>query len=378
MVVRVHFEPSGTLDGLAAALQTLASEPESGALMVLACDANGWSAEALDPVLKTCTVPVFGGIFPQVAYHNQNYERGSLLIAFDAAPEVACVPGLSEEEADFDERVESATEHWGHAEGETTLLVFVDGLSSRISALVEGLFVNFGLENNFIGGGAGSLSFQKKPCIFTNDGLFADVALLVRLPLRSSIGVTHGWQPVSDPLKVTGARGNVITTLDWEPAFTVYQRLVKAHSGVEVRAEDFFAVAKSYPFGMTKLGAEVVVRDPLMVENESDLVCVGEVPEGSFVRLLNGTPETLIEAAEKARQIALPESVGSSFGCCLFIDCISRVLFLGERIADELYAVGSEYPVCGAFTLGEIANSGDAFLEFYNKTSVFGVLYDQD
>ncbi len=374
--MRAHFDPSGTTDGLLAALHALSDEDAIGGLMVLACDANGWQPEQLDPILRACEMPVFGGIFPQVTYQNQHYERGTLLTAFGAAPEVACVHGLSDAEADFDARVEAAIEHWAEPPEVTTMLVYVDGLSSRISALVDGLFTNFGLENNFIGGGAGSLSFQQKPCILTNAGLLADVAILARLPIRSHLGVTHGWQPISAPMKVTGARGNVIMTLDWEPAFDVYKRMVDAHSGQAMRAEAFFALAKSYPFGMTKLDTEMVVRDPLMVIDGSHLVCVGEVPEGAFLRLLNGTPETLIAAATTARELALPEGVGEEAASYLFIDCISRVLFLGERIVDELNAVGQEQPVNGAFTLGEIANTGDAFLEFYNKTSVFSVLFD--
>jgi hypothetical protein len=374
--MRAHFDPSGTADGLLAALQALSAEGAIGGLMVLACDANGWQPHQLDPILHACQMPVFGGIFPQVTHQSQNHERGTLLIAFDAVPEVACVPGLSDAEADFDARVEAATEHWPEPPEVTTMLVYVDGLSSRISALVDGLFANFGLENNFIGGGAGSLSFQQAPCILTNEGLLADVAILARLPIHSRLGVTHGWQPISAPMKVTGAQGNVVMTLDWEPAFEVYKRMVEAHSGQMMQAEAFFALAKSYPFGMTKLDTEMVVRDPLMVADGSHLVCVGEVPEGAFLRLLNGTPDTLIAAATKARELALPEGVGEAAASPLFIDCISRVLFLGERIVDELNAVGQDQPVNGAFTLGEIANTGDAFLEFYNKTSVFSLLFD--
>ena len=58
-----------------------------------------------------------------------------------------------------------------------------------------------------------------------------------------------------------------------------------------------------------------------------------------------------------------------------FIDCISRVLFLEGDFEQELQAVSrSGIPLIGALTLGEIANSRNDYLEFYNKTSVVGVL----
>ncbi len=43
----------------------------------------------------------------------------------------------------------------------------------------------------------------------------------------------------------------------------------------------------------------------------------------------------------------------------------------------ELKVVAMGLPMAGALTLEEIANTGDAYLKFYNKTSVVGILDDQ-
>jgi hypothetical protein len=52
-------------------------------------------------------------------------------------------------------------------------------------------------------------------------------------------------------------------------------------------------------------------------------------------------------------------------------------LFLEKNFAYELEAVhDGQMPLIGALTLGEIANNGKDYLEFYNKTSVVGVLED--
>jgi len=58
----------------------------------------------------------------------------------------------------------------------------------------------------------------------------------------------------------------------------------------------------------------------------------------------------------------------------LFIDCISRVLFLDDSFPLELQAVHErQLPLIGALTIGEIANSGKDYLDFYNKTAVVGM-----
>ncbi|MFC2092297.1 FIST N-terminal domain-containing protein [Bacteroidota bacterium] len=71
-------------------------------------------------------------------------------------------------------------------------LFFVDGFSKRISSLIDSLFNIFGLEFNYIGGGASSLDMQQNPCFFTNNGLLMDSAVLALLDIESGIGVCHG------------------------------------------------------------------------------------------------------------------------------------------------------------------------------------------
>jgi hypothetical protein len=134
-------------------------------------------------------------------------------------------------------------------------------------------------------------------------------------------------------------------------------------------------VAKGFPFGIRKLDSEVVVRDPLFLTPAGELVCVGEVPEGAFVHVLRGDAARLIDAARSARDLAqqsFPAAHAPRFR--FVIDCISRSLFLGDRFGEELAAIDDGLPMVGALTLGEIANSGRDFLEFYNKTAVVGLI----
>jgi hypothetical protein len=364
----------GTPESFHRMLKIMAENEQVQAIMILACDANGFTPEIIDPWLRDCRVPVFGGVFPQIITGGANLEKGTILAGLSDPVTCAGFGGLSDDRMDFDGEVEKRLD--GVDLADKTVFVFVDGLSSRISAFIEGLFNNMGLVPNYIGGGAGSLSFVQKPCIFTNDGLIMDGAVLGVASTPSGIGVAHGWHPISQAVKVTEARKNRVISLNWEPAFEVYSQAVSRHAGISFEEHPFFDIAKAYPLGIVKLDSEMVVRDPIMTEN-GELVCVGEVPENSFVYILNGDISSLIQGAIESRRAASANFRGDHHQAVLFfMDCISRVLFMEDRFQEELQAVHQDLPTFGALTIGEIANTGDAYLEFYNKTAVTGLLGD--
>jgi hypothetical protein len=369
----IHVDKTGTVTGFQDILQTALADDAVKGLLILACDANGFTPEAIDETLQAIPLPVMGGVFPELISGQDKLTKGSIIAGLTTAPHVQTIPGLSDESVDFDALIDEKFPKIGSAK---TMFVFVDGLATRIASLIDSLFNIFGLELNYVGGGAGSLSFVQKPCIFTNDGLVQDSAQLALAELDSGIGVSHGWQTISGPFTVTEVARNVIKSLDWQPAFDVYRQVVEEASGQTFTGDNFFDIAKGYPFGINKIGAEKIVRDPITATEEGALVCVGEVPEGSVVDSLAGDKDSLINAAKNAMQQGKASYESESGGqSALFIDCISRVLFLEDDFEMELAAVHDDnLPLIGALTLGEIANSGDDYLEFYNKTAVIAVL----
>ncbi len=376
--MKIEYFPTTEANTLKTAVADRNNEERFSAHLVLACDANAWEEADISTWLKEQQTPVFGGIFPQIIFDKTNHEEGFILVSIRKPVEYQLVKQLSEDDAIYEDSLVAVADKWDDENANQTLLVLADGMSSRIAALIESLFFSFGLERNFIGGGAGSLSFQQKPCILGPDGLLQDVAILLCLPLHSGIGVAHGYEPISEPLKVTKSDKNIIQQIEYKDALDVYKSVVEVKCGRALTKDNFFDIAKSFPFGIVKLDAEMVVRDPLMpTEDETGLICVGEVPEECFVRILEGTPNNLIAAAKQVGQLANDDwnkHYSTPAKASLFIDCISRVLFLEEKINDEIAQVASDLPLFGALTLGEIANNGKEYLEFYNKTSVLCIL----
>ncbi len=373
MIIDIDY--AGTVENFNKLLDSFVSNNEVKSILILACDDNGFTNDSIDNSLKKTSKKVFGGIFPEIIYNKEKLSKGTIFAGLSKEAESIVITNLSDLETDFENELENDSDKISDSK---TLFVFVDGFAKRIGSLIEGLFNTFGLDYNYIGGGGGSLSFVQKPCLFSNDGLLVDSAVIVGININSGIGVNHGWKTISKPYKVTESDKNTIKTLDWQPAFQVYKKDVEEHSGKEFTDTNFFDIAKGYPFGLSKIGTEKIVRDPISLGENDSLICVGEVPEGGYINILYGEEESLVNAAHNAllsSKDAFEPSAGSK--TTLFIDCISRVLFLEDNFSKELEVVHEEnVPMIGALTIGEIANSGSDYLEFYNKTSVIAQLED--
>jgi hypothetical protein len=269
-------------------------------------------------------------------------------------------------------------------------MVLLDGLANNLNLLMERLFYNLGPQVRYFGGGAGSLSLQQQPCLFTNEGVFQDAALLCFLEHRLSLGAAHGWQPLQGPLVATRTTGNLVHELNWQPAYEVYLQAIRPflqELNLEYDAEHFFEVAKNFPLGIEQGGEELLVRDPIMVAEEGGLLCVGEVPENSMVYIMQGNRDQLKEATATAAATAtatLPEE-SAPVACCV-AHCVSRQLYWEDAFHSELEALNqaliahpqfqmSGLQPCGFLCLGEIFARGLTQPDFLNKSTVTAVVY---
>lgn len=374
--MKIRVDESGTVEGLNRLLDRAGAEDGARGVLILACQANGFTPEKVDGLLKATPLPLFGGIFPGLIRDCRKLDRGTIVVGLDQPPEVYCLPGLSDPGLDFDRGLEDLIPDPGPAQ---TVMVLVDGYSQRITSLIDSLYAFLGVGFNYLGGGAGeinpaALDMDTTPCLFTNEGLVKDAALLALTGLEAGIGVAHGWHKVTGPFKVTGSKGNRIAGLDLRPAFRVYREVIEEYSGEVIGETNFFEIAKRFPFGINRVASEVIVRDPFTVEGD-ELVVATEVPQESFVDILTGDPESLIAAARKSATRGQARYRGEAPELAFMVDCISRALFLGDDFEQEIAAAAIPgLDLIGVLSLGEIANSGDEFMELYNKTCVVGVV----
>lgn len=374
--MNIKIDKQGSIDNFKQMVSELANDSNVKGMLILCCDNNGFTPELLDPVLKDISVPVFGGIFPGLIHNNEVIEQGTVIGGFFTEPNVQLISSLSDESTDFDDVIDEKFPQSDVAE--QTMFVIVDSMANKINTLLESLFNIFGLEIRYLGGGAGSLSMQKKPCIITNAGLSQDSAVLAMLKSHSGVGVSHGMEPVCGPYKITEAKNKTVYSLNWEPAYSLYQKEIKDHSEIDPTDMDFFGINRHFALGINRLGSEKIIREPIVLGEDNSLYFLPEMREGEFMSILSATGESTIEAAKKAYQQAQDDYKGSrEKQTTVCFDCISRYNILSERYGEAIDQIHDQAKeLIGTLSMGEIANNGKDYIDYYNRTCVVGVLED--
>jgi hypothetical protein len=364
----MNYSYADTPEAVRAVGRETASRDHVEGLLICAAPEDD-TATWIDPFLKDLDTTVFGGIFPEIIFDGEKKQSGAVICGLTTEPNVTTIPDLSASDQDYATHLDPDLPIRGYE----TAFVFVDTYATNTQQFIESLFRTYSVELNFIGGGAGTLEMEQRPCLFTNQGIIEDSAVMAAVEAPMTLGVKHGWQEIAGPFRVTAAEGSTLQRLDGRPAFSVYKSVVDGRASGELTPDDFFDTAKAYPFGIARMDGEQIVRDPFEVTEADGLNCFGSVPEGEFVHVLEGEPESLIDAASRAK--AQTQTSDASTEALFFFDCISRVLYLEDEFTRELSAVKmDDTPMVGALTIGEIANDGYGHLDYYNKTAVVGAV----
>jgi hypothetical protein len=260
------------------------------------------------------------------------------------------------------------------ADRSRAMLLFASTQHHDAAEVVHGALSVAGAGIAWCGGGTGALDAGTSGAQFAKGQAFRERVAAVTLDChaRVGVGIKHGWQPTGPPAMVTRAKSTLVEQLEHRPAFDIY-RAAAAEVGQHLEPDDFVRFAMSHPLGIPQADGEYLVRDPLALEEAGALRFLAGVPDGAIVRVMEGTPAMLVEAARAAATMARKD-VAAPIGGALVFDCISRYLMLGDSLQDELSAchaaLGDDVPVLGCLTFGEVGAFGSRLPQFHNKTMV--------
>ncbi len=367
--------PADQIDQLLEIISNL-DIPSEASLLLLIGEESKIDYEDLFASLNKLDISFFGGIFPGIINEKKDYKSGIILKILPHVAKPILIKGWEKE--DFE--IATYLDEIPNDKAAVSFFTIVDGLTSEVTTYLQKLYHFYGNAIPFMGAGAGFISLVQQPCVFTNEGIFQDAAVLFPMKLNMNLGVKHGWEKLAGPIVATRTENNIIHELNWKNAFEVYREVVEKHAQREFTPTNFFDIAKGYPIGKIREIGEDVCRVPLSLTKEGALVCLGRVPENTVLYIMKGNCSNLVASAEVAVNNSL-ESLEETIEHTLVIDCISRALFLAEDLSDELAIISDSMPETrqdaapqGVLSMGEISSGKNGFLEFYNKTLVIGAL----
>jgi hypothetical protein len=192
--------------------------------------------------------------------------------------------------------------------------------------------------------------------------------LLVSGPLKVSVGVAHGWNPVGKAAVVTRSDNASVYEIDGEPILDFYHRYLGI--GSEPAVANPLAI-------LDRDTGQYYLRAP-MEYNESDgsATFFGSIPQGATVQLAMATTEEILRGTEASLADAIAGFPGETAPeGALIASCAVRNFLLGSRTSGEIDRIrtglGSNVPVSGFYAFGEIAPLGsDRTPSFHNETCV--------
>lgn len=260
------------------------------------------------------------------------------------------------------------------------VMFLTDVLNGNGADVVRGMKDVLGKDYFIVGGAAGDDFMFKKTYQYLNEKVYESSVVGVGISgdVSLGVGVRHGWNPIGIPLKVTKSEGAILQELDGKPAISIYEDYFGKKSD-EIKKEPLARMAITYPLGMLMEGNdELLIRDPITVDDKGAITCAAEIPVGSEIRLMIGSKEDAINAAKDAALQAKEQLKGKEVKAVIIFNCIARKKLFGREAYDEIKAIksilGDNVPILGFYTYGEIAplagNVSKCNSSFHNETSV--------
>lgn len=262
-----------------------------------------------------------------------------------------------------------------------SVLVISDGHNVNGSDLVRGLQECLPQGTIITGGLAADGGRFEKTIVGLNEipieGRVAIIALYGSA-LTVTYGSLGGWDPFGPERLITRSEGNVLYELDGKPALDIYKTYLGEY------ASELPGSALLFPLSIrTHTHEGSLVRTILSIdEKEKSLTFAGNMPGGSYARLMKANLDRLIDGASRAAQDSLHNGILQQPDFALLISCIGRKLVLDQRVEEEVEVVravyGDQTAIAGFYSYGEISPSFSFMkCELHNQTMTITTLSER-
>ena len=178
-----------------------------------------------------------------------------------------------------------------------------------------------------------------------------------------------GWEAIGKTNVITKADGNVVYSINDEPALDVFLRYFGYLESNEVNTEKLDNASAQYPMQVFRKDGTSVLRSPMKSNLEDkSILMAGNVSEGAEFRFSVAPGFQVIDQTIDEFG-ALKKDFPEADALILF-SCKGRHASLGPMIEDEVEGIFDYWskPMIGFFSYGEIGNVKGGTCDFHNET----------
>ena len=262
-------------------------------------------------------------------------------------------------------------------------LLAADGKMLDGETLIHSIEKITGPQVNLFGGMAGDDITFTGTWVFTNSQStdYGMVSLVLDEDKISLHGMAlSGWKPVGVLRTATKTEGNLIYTIDNEPALEMYLRFLgEDRSSADDQVSFFDSIGVHYPFQVERENREPKMCNPIGYDKEKKaLMCESDVPQGSRFRFSTPPDFDIVETViGKAKE--LKEKTHAEADAILIFSCAGRLSALGPMAQEEnegLYKIWN-VPMAGFYTYGEFGKAVNGKHEFHSTTNSWVALKEK-
>ncbi|MEI6900685.1 MAG: FIST N-terminal domain-containing protein [Bacteroidota bacterium] len=246
------------------------------------------------------------------------------------------------------------------------LIVLASGLDTDGEQLVKGIQSAAGEKITMYGGLAGDDAKFKNTFVFSETTIESNGVILMALDkaVYDISGIaTSGWVGIGADKIITKSDGNIVYTIDDQPALDVYKEYLS------VRDEDLPEIGVEYPLLVKKPGNEDILRAVINVDVEKKLlIFAGTVEQGAIVTFSSSPGFEIIDLTKKKIEEFYQRNMNAD--ALLLFSCMARHNALGPTISEEINEAWQKWnvPLTGFFSYGEIGSNFNSVCNFHNET----------
>ncbi|PWL28335.1 FIST N-terminal domain-containing protein [uncultured Roseivirga sp.] len=249
------------------------------------------------------------------------------------------------------------------------VLVFSDGWLINGVELLEGMYRALGRDVLISGGLAGDGANFSKTLVGLNGEIDEGQVVAIGFygqQIEIGFGSHGGWDVFGDSHIVTATEGRVIKAMDGKSPLSLYKQFMGDD------ADGLPGAALLYPLSVVIPESESpLVRTVYSIDEVLGHLIIGqEIPVGTEVRFMKAEFDDLLNGSSQAVQKALSTLNGVP-EFCLVISCIGRKLLFDRKIEEEIAStqsvLGSEVPIGGFYSYGEICPAKRGLAELHHQ-----------